>query len=247
MANAPPLRRPADVATEAAARVELAALYRLVEHLNWGEGIFNHIALRVPGEPDKFLIKKHELTYEEVTASNLVKVDCNGDFDERYGVNDVGFNTHAPIMRARPDLDCSIHLHTTPIMAIAAHPKGLRMLNVQSVQFYNNVAYQDFSRGSDQQAIIDDLGDKRVIVFRHHGAVITGRSAEDAFTTAKRFVTACEVQLAIESAGQGDLEIPDPIAKKMADQMAHHDSGRGGADWPAWLRRLDRIDPSYKN
>jgi ribulose-5-phosphate 4-epimerase/fuculose-1-phosphate aldolase len=238
-------------ADEAAARVELAGFYRLVEHLGWGDGIYNHIALRAPGEPHRFLIKAHAITYEEVTASNLVKVDAREDLDERAGVNKVGFTTHAPILRARQDVNCTIHLHTIPIMAIAAHPMGLRMVHQNSVFFFEKVAYQDYEglaeRVEDQQRLVDDLGANRVLIMRNHGAVITGVSVEQTFAMTLRFVQACQIQLAIEAAGQGVVEIAPDVCRLVARQLDQHDRGRGGADWPAWLRRLDRIDPSYKN
>ena len=237
-------------AAEADARAELAAFYRLVEHLGWGDGIYNHIALRVPGEPEKFLIKPHALTYDEVTASGLVKVDARDDLDERAGVNKVGFTTHAPILRARQDVNCTIHLHTIPIMAISAHPAGLRMVHQNAVSFFENVAYQDYEGAAEgvqaQQRLIDDLGSNRVLVLRNHGAVITGSSVEQTFAMTLRFVQACEVQLAVEAAGQGVVEIPPEVCRQVALQLERHDQGRGGADWPAWLRRLERLDPSYK-
>lgn len=245
------LKNPVD--SERQARIELAAFYRLVEFRGWGEGIYNHIALRVPEEPHKFLIKPHVLTYEEVTASNLIKVDCRQDLDERVGVNKVGFTTHAPVMRARQDVNCSVHIHTAPIMAVAAHPKGLRMLGLHALTFYGSIAYQkgDFAGVvddvSDQQRIIDGLGNNRVLVLRNHGVLITGSSAEDAFAALHRFHLACEVQLLLEASGQGAMEIaPDDCARSL-EQQRRHDAGRGGADWPAWMRRMDRLDPGYRD
>lgn len=231
-------------------RIETAACYRAVEYLGWGEGIYNHIATRLPENPNEFLIKPHALTYEEVKASNLVKVDAWGELDPLLGVNTVGFSTHAPIMRARLDVNCSIHLHTVPIMAIAAHPAGLRMLHQHSVRFYQDVAYQDYDGFAEtpeaQQALIDAIGDKRVLVLRNHGALVTGKSVEDAFVSLIRFVYACEVQLTLEAAGQGMIELADDVCERAVEQFRHHDSGRGGADWPAYLRRMERLDPSFK-
>ena len=249
--NAPLKSVDAIAATEASARIELAAFYRLVEHLGWGEGIYNHIALRVPGSPDEFLIKLHALTYEEVTASNLVKVNSHDDLDERAGVNRVGFCTHAPVMRARPDVDCTIHLHTVPIMAIAAHPKGLRMLHQHSVRFYDDIAYQDyegFAESSEaQERLVRDLGSKRVLIMHNHGVLITGKSVEDTFTSTLRFMFACEIQLKLEACGQGGLDMSTEACRAAVEQFKRHDHGRGTADWPAWLRRLNRIDTSYQN
>lgn len=247
--TSPSLIADATSETEESLRIETAALYRAVEYLGWGEGIYNHIATRLPGSGDEFLIKQHALTYEEVKASNLVKVDAYGELDPGLGVNKVGFSTHAPIMRARPDVNCSIHLHTVPIMAIAAHPAGLRMLHQHSVRFYQDVAYQDYDGFAEtpeaQQALIEAIGDKRVLVLRNHGALITGKSIEDAFVSLIRFVYACEVQLTLEAAGQGMVEMADDVCKRAVEQFRHHDSGRGGADWPAYLRRMHRLDPSF--
>lgn len=236
--------------TEKDARIELAAFYRLVEYLGWGEGIYNHIALRVPGEPTKFLIKPHALTYEEVTASSLVKVDYQDDLDESAGVNKVGFTTHAPVMRARSDVSCSAHFHTVPVMAIAAHPKGLRMVGQHALRFYGSISYQEYQgfveNVDEQQRIIDGLGGNRALILRNHGALVVGTSAEDTFTSMLRLVAACEVQLALEAAGQGLVEIPPEQCEHSVRQIASHDTGRGGADWPAWLRRMDRMDPSFR-
>jgi ribulose-5-phosphate 4-epimerase/fuculose-1-phosphate aldolase len=233
------------------ARIELAGLYRLIEHLGWGEGIYNHIALRVPGEPQHFLIKRHELAYEEVTASNLVKVPSDAEIGEADGVNGVGYHTHAPIMRARQDVQCSLHLHTVPIMALAALKDGVRMLNVQSLPFYDNVAAMAFggtglTRAEDDQ-MIACLGHRKVLLMRNHGAVITGRSAEDAFATALRFMAACRVQLEVAATGLEADALPEVVCARFAAQLQAHDAGRGDADWPAWLRRMDRLDLSYKD
>lgn len=236
---------------EREARIQAAAFHRLVERQGWGEGIYNHIAVRVPDDTDRFLIKPHGLTYEEVTASSLVKVDCRDDLDETSGVNKVGFNTHAPIMRERRDVDCTIHLHTIPIMAVAAMRGGLRMLNIQSVFFYGNIAYQDFGGVTEsvnaQQELLDALTDKKVLMLRNHGAVITGRSVEDAFTATLRLMAACELQMRLFSRPEDIVEIDTAACEIAADQLRRNDSGRGGADWPAWLRRLDRTDPDYRN
>jgi len=236
---------------EREARVELAALHRLVELHGWGEGIYNHIALRVPGEPDYFLIKPHELRYDEVTASSLVKVSCRDDIDEQSGVNKVGFNTHAPIMRERHDLECSIHLHTIPIMAVAAMTGGLKMLNVQSVVFYGSIAYQDFGGVTDsptaQQDLLEALGEKRVLILRNHGAVLTGRTIADLFASTQRFVIACELQVQLQASGNEVVEIPQEKCRAAIEIFRKHDTGRGGADWPAWIRKLDKLDPSFRD
>lgn len=233
------------------ARVQLAALYRLVEYHGWGEGIYNHIALRVPGEPDKFLIKAHAVRYDEVTASNLVKVDCHDDVDESLGVNAVGFNTHAPIMRERRDVDCSLHIHTIPIMAISAMRDGLKMLNVQSTIFFDDVAYADFEGAVEkpdaQQQLVDALGARKVLLLRNHGAVITAPNAPAAYVNLKRFIVSCELQMQLMATGADLVEIEPAMAREGQEIFRRHDNGRGDADWPSWLRMLDRKDPGYRH
>jgi ribulose-5-phosphate 4-epimerase/fuculose-1-phosphate aldolase len=239
-------------AEEHATRIELAAFYRVVEHLGWGDGVYNHIAARVPGEPTRFLMKKHALMYDEVTASNLVKVDCRYGFPAEAGVNQVGFTTHAPIMRLRSDINSSIHLHTVAGAAISCHARGLRPIHQDALRVIDRVAYSrpyaGFAEGEDQQSdIVEDLGGKQILVMRNHGVLVTGHSIEQAFGLTLAFVKACQTQLALEAAGAEVLEVPPPIAAATARQFVHHDAGRGHADWPAWIRRMDRLDPSYRD
>src|SRR5262245_39574881 len=111
------------------ARVDLAAVYRLVAHHGWDDVIYNHCSMRVPGEEHKFLMKRHELLWTEVTASNLVKVDMHEDLDERAGVNRPGFTLHGGVLRGRPHLNCAVHVHTRTGMAIAGLKGGLRMIS----------------------------------------------------------------------------------------------------------------------
>ena len=237
---------------ERATRMELAALYRVVEHLGWGDGVYNHIAARVPGEPTRFLVKKHALMYDEVTASNLVKVDCELPYSADSGVNQVGFTTHAPIMRRRPDINCSLHVHTMAGAAISCHAKGLRPIHQDALRVIGHVAYSrpyaGFVESDDEQVdIIEDLGDKLILVMRNHGILVAGRSIEQAFGLLLAFVKACEIQLALEAAGADVLEVPPGVCEATARQFAHHDAGRGQADWPAWIRRMDRLDPTYRD
>jgi ribulose-5-phosphate 4-epimerase/fuculose-1-phosphate aldolase len=236
---------------ERATRIELAAFYRAVEHLGWGDGIYNHIAARVPGQPNTFLIKPHALIYDEVTASNLVKLDCHDAFSIESGVNQVGFTTHAPLMRARPAINCSIHIHTIAGSAISAHAKGLRPIHQQALRVIGRIAYsrpyEGFAESTNEEAaILQDLGDKTILIMRNHGAIVTGRSIGQTFDLLLAFVKACEIQLALEASGAEILEVPPHICEATARQFEHHDAGRGQADWPAWVRRMDRIDPSYR-
>lgn len=237
---------------EAAARVTLAALYRLIDmQYGVGEGIYNHASLRVPGEPGHFLIKRHSLLYREVTASNLIKVDAGSDPDERSHVNRPGFTLHSAILNARPDIGCAIHMHSKAGTAMSAHARGLRMLSQSSVRFYQRLGYhpyqgivEDFS---EREHIVAALGPRNIaLILRNHGLVTVGATPRDAFERMRDLIIACETQLMLEATGAEVVEIPAELCEKVAVQFERHDSGRGGADWPAWIRLLDATDPSYR-
>jgi ribulose-5-phosphate 4-epimerase/fuculose-1-phosphate aldolase len=237
-------------AAEWEARVELAATYRLVNHNGWGEGIYNHISLRVPDAPDHFLIKRHALLYEEVTASNLLRIAISGDFDESAGVNRPGFVLHAGILEARPDINSVLHLHSRAVVAISAADTGLRMLSQYAMRFHRSIGYHDYEGITDnleeRGRINDNLGNNMALMMRNHGALTVGTSARSAFTAIKDLVEACRIQILIESTGSTAPDIDEAVCESTAKQMRKHDNGRGGDDWIANLRLLDRLDPSYK-
>ncbi len=232
------------------ARVDLAAVYRLVAHHGWDDVIYNHCSMRVPGEARKFLMKRHELLWTEVTASNLVKVDMDQDLDERAGVNRPGFTLHGGVLCGRPDIDCAVHVHTRTGMAIAGLERGLRMVSQEAVRFFGCIGYhpyegitEDFA---ERERLIADLGKNRAMIMHNHGVLTVGKSAREAFILMKHLLEAAEIQLTLEAAGGELIEIPLEICKTTVQQYHKHDSGRGAADWPAYLRMLDRIDPSYR-
>ena len=136
------------------ARTDLAAVYRLCAHYGWDDVIYNHCSMRVPGEPSKFLMKQHELLWTEVTASNLRKVDMDADLDERAGVNRPGFTLHGGVLKARPDVDCAVHVHTETGMAISGLKHGLRMVSQSAIRFYNRVGYHVY------EGITEDFGER---------------------------------------------------------------------------------------
>src|SRR2546421_6932714 len=125
-------------------RVDLAAVYRLVAHYGWDDVIYNHCSMRAPGEDRKFLMKRHELLWTEVTASNLVKVDMDEDLDERAGVNRPGFTLHSAILRGRPDVNCAVHVHTRTGMAVAGLKSGLRMISQEAGRFFCRPGYYPY-------------------------------------------------------------------------------------------------------
>jgi ribulose-5-phosphate 4-epimerase/fuculose-1-phosphate aldolase len=241
---------PAMSSVEWQARVDLAAVYRLVARHGWDDVIYNHCSLRVPGEDRKFLMKQHELLWTEVTASNLVKVDMDEDLDERAGVNRPGFTLHGGVLRGRPDVNCAVHVHTRVGMAIAGLKSGLRMISQEAVRFHDRIGYHPYEGITEdfgeRERLIADLGDNRVMIMHNHGVLTVGKTAREAFILMKHLLEAAEIQLAMEATGGEMIEIRPDICRKTVAQYEKHDSGRGSADWPAYLRLLDRVDPSYR-
>ena len=250
--HAKPTASPARISdTERQARVDLAAVYRLCAHYGWGDVIYNHCAMRVPGEDGKFLMKRHESLWTEVTASNLVKVDMHADLDEKAGVNRPGFTLHGGVLKGRPDVNCAVHVHTEIGMAIAGLKHGLRMVSQQAIRFYNRTgyhAYEGITEDFEERARINrDLGQNRALIMHNHGLVTVGKTAREAFVLMKTLIEAANIQLKLEATGGELIEIPSQICESTAAQYEKHDSGRGSADWPAFLRIADQIDPGYRN
>ncbi|HEY7576815.1 MAG TPA: class II aldolase/adducin family protein [Acetobacteraceae bacterium] len=233
------------------ARIDLAAVYRLLAHHGWGDVIFNHAAMRCPSDPRHFLIKRHELLYTEVTASNLVAVSLDEDLDERAGVNRPGFTLHSGVLRGRPDVNCSVHVHPDEGVAISALKQGLRPVSQNAMRFYGRVGYHDYEGLTDsfdeRERIVAALGGNRALVMRHHGITTVGATAREAFSLMKEFVRAARIQLLMEASGDEVLEIAPEICEHVAAQYELHDRGRASAEWPAYLRLLDGIDPSYRD
>src|SRR5690348_3529237 len=232
-------------------RVDLAAVYRLLAHYSWGDVIFNHAAMRCPSNPGHFLIKRHELLYTEVTASNLVEVSMDDDLDERSGVNRPGFTLHSGVLRGRPDVNCSVHVHPEEGIALSGLQHGLRPLSQNAMRFYNRVGYHEYEGLTDsfdeRERIIAALRRNRALIMRHHGITTVGATAREAFSLMKEFVRAARIQLMMEATGAPLLEIAPEICARVAEQYEHHDRGRASAEWPAYLRLLDGIDPSYRD
>ncbi len=232
------------------ARLDLAAVYRLLAHYGWGDVIFNHAAMRLPSNPRLFLIKRHELLYTEVTASNLVCVSMDDDLDERAGVNRPGFTLHSGILRGRADVTCSVHVHPEEGIAISAMERGLRPVSQNAMRFWNRVGYHDYEGLTDsfdeRERIVAALGRNRALIMRHHGITTVGVTAREAFSLMKEFVRAARIQIMMESTGQPLREIPPDVCEHVAAQYERHDKGRASAEWPAYLRMLDAIDPGYR-
>jgi ribulose-5-phosphate 4-epimerase/fuculose-1-phosphate aldolase len=247
-------RKPFCSAEEWAARVDLAACYRLLAHFRMTDLIYTHATIRVPGTTDQFLINPYGWSWDEITASSLVKIDVEGrkieDRPER--VNPAGFTIHSALHRARHDAVCVIHTHTRAGMAVSALRDGVLPLSQIAMQYHGRIAYHDYEGIAldldERERIVADMGEKPVLVLRNHGLLTVGRTVGEAFSHMYYVNLACEVQIAAQSTGAA-LTMPDEATAarvgRQFDQMAY-DDGDLELEWAAHLRRLDRMDPGYK-
>jgi ribulose-5-phosphate 4-epimerase/fuculose-1-phosphate aldolase len=235
------------------ARVQLAAAYRIFSHLRWDELIYNHLSLRVPGEPGNFLINPFGLHYSEVTASNLVKVDVQGHIvgHSDWPINPAGFTFHGAIHDKLPEAHCVMHVHTTPTMAVCCLEEGLSFTNFYAAQLWGQVAYHDFEgitvHAEEGARILASAGGKPVLLLRNHGPVVLGRTVAEAFNRQWLVQRACEIQVA--SQGLGRLRpIAAPVLEKcVRDSLNFNPAFGAGEDSFAALQRLvDRQDPGYR-
>jgi ribulose-5-phosphate 4-epimerase/fuculose-1-phosphate aldolase len=236
-------------------RLDLAACYRLVDLFGWSDLINTRITARVPGAHDQLLINRFGMLYDEITASSLVKIDIDGNDVEptEHPVNRGGFAIPGTIHRARPDIACVIHTHTIAGCAVSMQKAGLLPLNQHALQVIGDVAYHDYEgtgRSEEERArFLADFGDKHIMVLRNHGLIIIGRTIAETFIATYRMERACAMQLAFQQSGAEFNPLSDEVvsagyAKSRAGAARGHDPNT--LNWPALLRKLDRIDPSYK-
>ena len=243
---------------ERKARVELAACYRVFDMLGWTETIFNHITLRVPGPevagsgPVRFLINPFGLLYSEVTASNLVLIDLEGNplRQSRWPVNQAGLVIHSAIHGAIETAHCVMHTHTTTGCAVAGLKDGLSHDNFYGAMLYGRVAYHDFEGitvdAGEKERLVRDIGDKPAVILRNHGLLAWGESLAQAFQVLRIMQRACDVQIATAAAGA-----PNPIRREIFEQTVRESSiaeKRTCDDmFAALVRQVDARDPSYRN
>ncbi len=236
---------------EGQTRIDLAACYRLVDRFGWSDLINTRITARVPGAPDHFLINPYGMLYDEITGSSLVKIDSEGNKAEpsEYEVNSGGFAIPSAIHRARPNVACVIHTHTIAGCAVSMQAAGLLPINQHALQVIGDIAYHDYEgtgRHPDERArFLADFADKHIMVLRNHGLIVVGSSIAEAFISTYRMERACAMQLAFQQSGAELHPIAEPV---VGAAMARNRAAGGPAklEWSALLRKLDRIDPSYK-
>ena len=241
--------------TERELRVQLAACYRIFDYMGWSEMIYNHITVKVPGDEHHFLINPYGLHYKEVTASNLVKVDIEGNIveDTEYRVNPAGIVIHSAIHAARPDVQCIAHTHTNAGMAVACTEEGLRTDNFYSALLHNQIAYHDFEgitvNEDEKPRLIANLGDKSLMILRNHGLLAGGRTIPEAFQNLWAMERACQVQVTTDSTGRPNIPVGPEILAKSEQLMAMQAMGgpSGELEFKAFTRLIEKIDPSYKD
>ena len=236
------------------ARVQLAAAYRIVDHLGWGELIYNHISLRVPGTEPHFLINPFGLHYREVRASNLVKVDVRGNIigHSDWPINPAGFTFHGKIHERLQGAHCVMHVHTTPTMAVCCLEDGLSYTNFYAAQLYGKVAYHEFEgitvHADEGERILASAGGKPVLMLRNHGPVTIGATLPQCLALMWLVQRACEVQLATLAMGR-PRAIAQPVLEACVRDSLQFNAryGAGQDSFDALQRLIDRIDPTYRS
>jgi ribulose-5-phosphate 4-epimerase/fuculose-1-phosphate aldolase len=235
-------------------RVNLAACYRLMAEFGMVEMVANHISARVPGTENEFLINPYGMLYEEMTASCMIRIDIGGKVlfnPTDYDVNEAGYVIHSAIHAARHDVDCIIHTHTLAGMAVSAMKCGILPIAQSSMRF-SDIAYHDYEgvalRLEERERLVKNLGNREAMVLRNHGLLTVAPSIPECFNNMYRLERACQVQVTTLSCN-AELQLPpNEVVKYSNEQMRSGNRRRYGLlEWPALLRKLDKVDTSYKN
>lgn len=245
-------------AAEWQARVDLAACYRLVALYGMSDMMANHISARVPGEENAFLINAYGMLYEEITPSSLIKIDLAGNILRKpdfggldYGINRAGYVIHSAVHEARHDVDCVIHTHTWPGMAVSSLACGLLPMTQTAMRFLR-IGYHDYQGvvldDAERASLVADLGENNALILRNHGLLTTGRTVGEAFNAMHRLELSCRAQLAAMACQTPLVAVPQPVLE--ATWMNYQPQTRrpyGLMEWPALLRKLDRLDPGWRS
>lgn len=248
--NAPSPRPPR---TEQEVRTDLAAAFRLAALNGWDDTVYTHLSASVPGEPGTYLINPFGLMFDEVTASNLVKVDRTGRVVDGSGrqVNPTGFTIHGAVHAARPELECVIHLHTPWGVALAMLPEGLLPTSQYAMRLYGRLgrhAYEGLALGAEEQArLVANLGALDGLILDNHGTLVVGRTVAEAYMLMHLLERAAQAQLRGQAGALGPVQV---VSEELAERTRRQWVGDGSewdgdVEWPALLRRLDRLSPGY--
>ena len=233
-------------------RVDLAACYRLVADMRWGDLIYTHISAKVPGT-NHYLVNAFGLTFDEVRASNLVKVDLDGNIldGSPYQINPAGFTIHSAIHEVREDAKCVIHLHTKATIGVASLKGGLKPWSQYSLFSLPSLSYHSYEGlavdDNERKQLQEDLGDTNHMLLPNHGGLTVGPTVGDAFMRFYDLERACDIQMSLMQAGEEVIDIPEPIVQGIYEQAKIVHSGETGGQkaWPAMLRRAYKLDPTF--
>ena len=241
--------------TEQQVRTDLAAAYRLAALGGWDDTVYTHISAAIPGQSGVYLINEFGLGFDEVTASNLVKVNLRGEVVDGSGrqVNPTGFTIHGAVHAARPDVECVLHLHAPWCVALAMLPQGLRPTSQWAMRLHNRLgrhSYEGLALGAqEQQRLVSNLGALDGLILENHGTLTVGSTVAEAFMLMHILERAAQAQLRAMAAVGGALcVVSDELAERTYNQWVGDGSERDGdVEWPALLRRVDRLSPGYRN
>ncbi|HXO64134.1 MAG TPA: class II aldolase/adducin family protein [Steroidobacteraceae bacterium] len=235
-------------------RVNLAAAYRLVALFGWDDLVFTHISARVPGPERQFLINPYGMMFDEMTASSLVKIDLEGRkvLESPYEINPAGFTIHGCIHAAREDAHCIMHVHSLNGVAVSAQREGVLPISQQSLFVLASLAYHDYEglalNPDEQPRLVTDLGKNSFLMLRNHGLLTVGSTPAEAFLHMYLFEATCAIQLRAQSGGKELIRIDEAILRGIRAAAAQVTRGQGSAlTWPGLLRRLDRLNPGYRD
>ena len=241
---------------EWAVRVDLAAAYRLVAHYGWDDLIFTHLSARVPGPDHHFLINPYDMMFEEITASSLVKIDVNGQpvLPTSHPVNPAGFVIHSALHMNCEDAHAVMHLHTPSGQAVSAMADGLFEHTQTGMIARSDIAYHEYEGIAtdleERDRLVEDMGDKHAMILRNHGTLTIGQTVGESFLRLYFLERACDAQVRMLTAGRENLNNPPQgTPEKVKTQTPPAGVGMiaNGLAWPALLRKMDRLDSSFRD
>ena len=234
-------------------RCELAAAHRLVAHFVFVDMTYNHISARVPGAPNHFLVKADNVFMEQVTASNLVKYDVDGNqvMESGYKASPAAYNLHAAVLKARPDIMAAVHTHSPANLAVSAQKCGLLPITQQAMRFYDRIAYYanevDDTTAEGSRQLAQALGDKWVMILENHGALICGTTLPEAYIFHHFFELACRAQVgALASGAPVITPAPEVCAERVKKFGRMGQYNRESRDWVASMALVEKHYPDYK-
>lgn len=237
-------------AEEWQARVDLAACFRLIDFYDMSDLTGTHASARVPDEPDSFLINRSGEFFDEITASSLVKVHMNGTTADGDDINPAGYTIHSAVLSGREDVNCVVHTHTRAGVAVSAMKCGVLPISQHSMQYFERTAFHDYEGVAinldERAALQKDLGMHPVMILRNHGLLTTGAEISEAFQAIVRLETTCRIQVDAMAGGELTM-IDEEVCRSTSQMMKQRGNYVGARSWPGHLRRLDRLDPTYKN